>query len=80
MNGNMHKLSPTEFSKIFRKLFQKFSNTILTVILFRITDVNDNGPEFSSSLYEGSIAEGADIGASVLRVHATDRDTGDNAR
>lgn len=45
----------------------------------RVTDVNDNAPEFSQSQYTASVLEVAEPGTSVARVHATDRDEGVNA-
>ncbi|KAJ6651775.1 hypothetical protein lerEdw1_019498 [Lerista edwardsae] len=41
-----------------------------------ISDVNDNVPFFTSSTYEVSVPEGADIGTSVVQVLATDSDSG----
>lgn len=43
-----------------------------------ILDVNDNVPFFTSSIYEASVTEGADIGTFVLQVSATDLDLGQN--
>ncbi|NXY89804.1 CADN protein, partial [Alcedo cyanopectus] len=43
-----------------------------------ITDVNDNVPFFTSSVYEASVAEGADVGTLVIQVSATDLDLGQN--
>lgn len=45
----------------------------------RVTDVNDNAPEFSQPQYAASVLEVAEPGTSVTRVHATDRDEGVNA-
>ncbi|CAH8846063.1 unnamed protein product [Trichobilharzia szidati] len=52
-----------------------------------ITDVNDNSPKFTQSLYKpqlpnhkvGSIPENFPVGKTILRVHATDADEGKNA-
>lgn len=41
-------------------------------------DVNDNVPFFTSSIYEASVTEGAQIGTSVLQVSAHDKDLGLN--
>lgn len=41
-------------------------------------DVNDNVPFFTSSIYESSVTEGAQIGTSVLQVSAHDKDLGRN--
>ena len=50
--------------------------TLCSVTTMNITvlDVNDNSPVFNNSHYSGAIAEDADVGDSVLRVHATDAD------
>lgn len=49
-------------------------------LLIKVTDVNDNSPEFTSDLYTGSIIENNFLGASILQVNATDRDEGNNAK
>lgn len=46
---------------------------LLTV---KIGDVNDNSPQFSQSKYVAEATEGTS--AILLRVHATDKDKGDN--
>lgn len=43
-------------------------------------DVNDNVPFFTSSIYEASVTEGAESGALVLQVSATDLDLGLNGK
>lgn len=43
-------------------------------------DVNDNVPFFTSSIYESSVTEGAQIGTSVLQVSAHDKDLGLNGQ
>nr|XP_057943554.1 neural-cadherin-like isoform X2 [Doryrhamphus excisus] len=45
-----------------------------TTVYVNITDVNDNVPFFTSSIYEASVTEGAQIGTSVLQVSAHDKD------
>ncbi|KAK7891667.1 hypothetical protein WMY93_023630 [Mugilogobius chulae] len=47
-------------------------------VYVNITDVNDNVPFFTSSIYEASVTEGAQIGTSVLQVSAFDKDLGLN--
>lgn len=42
------------------------------------TDVNDNVPFFTSSIYEASVTEGALTGTLVLQVSAHDKDLGLN--
>ncbi|KAI9523476.1 hypothetical protein NQZ68_027334, partial [Dissostichus eleginoides] len=49
-----------------------------TTVYINITDVNDNVPFFTSSIYEASVTEGAQIGTSVLQVSAHDKDLGLN--
>ena len=44
-----------------------------------ITDINDNSPVFSQSLYNTSIPENLPIGNIVFNVSATDLDTGSNS-
>ncbi|XP_043922109.1 neural-cadherin-like [Protopterus annectens] len=47
-----------------------------TTVFINITDVNDNVPFFTSSIYEATIPEGADHGTAVVQVSATDQDSG----
>ncbi|XP_064539649.1 protein dachsous [Drosophila montana] len=48
-------------------------------IFLRVTDVNDNAPEFEQDVYHANVMEVADPGTSVLQVLARDRDEGNNA-
>ncbi|TNN10652.1 Protocadherin gamma-B5 [Schistosoma japonicum] len=56
-------------------------------IHINLTDVNDNSPIFSQSIYKpqlpnqkvGSIPEDYPVGKTILRIHATDADEGKNA-
>ncbi|XP_037070379.1 protein dachsous-like [Pollicipes pollicipes] len=48
-------------------------------LVIDITDVNDHEPKFNQSQYEASVSELLQVGSSVLRVHATDRDAGQNS-
>lgn len=43
-----------------------------------VEDVNDNAPLFSKLIYSVNIAEGLPIGSPVIRVSASDRDSGRN--
>ncbi|XP_054435253.1 cadherin-1 [Pteronotus mesoamericanus] len=43
-------------------------------IVITVTDQNDNRPEFTQSVFEGSVMEGALPGTSVMQVTATDAD------
>ncbi|XP_035227160.1 fat-like cadherin-related tumor suppressor homolog isoform X3 [Stegodyphus dumicola] len=45
-----------------------------------IEDVNDNPPVFEKSSYSASVSEAVPFGTSILRVNATDRDSGNNQR
>ncbi|NXG06704.1 PCDGH protein, partial [Sakesphorus luctuosus] len=45
-----------------------------------VTDLNDNPPVFSKSVYEARVAENLPAGSLVLRVRATDADAGSNGR
>uniref|UniRef100_A0A803W497 Uncharacterized protein n=1 Tax=Ficedula albicollis TaxID=59894 RepID=A0A803W497_FICAL len=47
-----------------------------TTVYVNVTDVNDNVPFFTSSIYEASVTEGADVGTFVTQVSATDLDLG----
>ncbi|XP_015253021.1 PREDICTED: cadherin EGF LAG seven-pass G-type receptor 1 isoform X2 [Cyprinodon variegatus] len=56
---------------------QKSDMTYLEII---IDDANDNDPQFDSDIYKGNVIENADIRTSVLKIYATDRDSGLNKR
>lgn len=47
---------------------------------FKVTvgDLNDNAPTFSVQMYKALLVENNDIGASILRVSASDLDSGEN--
>lgn len=45
----------------------------------RVTDVNDNVPEFDKPIYYANVLEVADPGTSVFQAVAKDRDEGDNS-
>ncbi|KAM8945998.1 neural-cadherin-like [Pelodytes ibericus] len=49
-----------------------------TTIYINITDVNDNVPFFTSSIYEATVTEGLEVGTFVLQVSASDQDLGLN--
>ncbi len=44
-----------------------------------VTDINDNTPVFNKPVYVTNVIENNYIGAFVVQVNATDRDSGDNA-
>ncbi|CAD5125874.1 unnamed protein product [Dimorphilus gyrociliatus] len=48
-------------------------------IILHITDSNDNTPKFDKDIYSIVISESLPPGSSVLHLHATDLDEGDNA-
>ena len=45
----------------------------------RVTDTNDNAPEFDHTVYYANVLEVADPGTSVLQLSALDRDDGNNS-
>ncbi|NXB22834.1 PCDGD protein, partial [Rhagologus leucostigma] len=49
-------------------------------VRINVTDLNDNAPVFSKSVYEERVAENLPAGSLVLRVRATDADAGSNGR
>uniref|UniRef100_A0A672IA63 Cadherin 8 n=1 Tax=Salarias fasciatus TaxID=181472 RepID=A0A672IA63_SALFA len=51
-----------------------------TTVTVTLTDINDNPPKFSKSLYEFTIPEDLPIGKMGGKVKANDRDIGDNAK
>ncbi|KAG5849366.1 hypothetical protein ANANG_G00109570 [Anguilla anguilla] len=51
-----------------------------TTVYVNVTDVNDNVPFFTSSVYEASVTEGAEAGTFVLQVSANDLDLGLNGK
>lgn len=48
------------------------------VVEIEVEDVNDNAPVFSERTYTAVVAEGLPVGTSVVRVSASDRDSGRN--
>uniref|UniRef100_A0A8C5H0I1 Neural-cadherin-like n=1 Tax=Gouania willdenowi TaxID=441366 RepID=A0A8C5H0I1_GOUWI len=51
-----------------------------TTVYVNVTDVNDNVPFFTSSIYEASVTEGAESGTLVFQVSANDLDLGPNGK
>ncbi|NXK71023.1 PCDGE protein, partial [Sylvietta virens] len=49
-------------------------------VRINVTDLNDNPPVFSKSIYEARVAEDLPVGSLLLRVWATDADVGSNGR
>ncbi|XP_051552991.1 cadherin-6-like [Myxocyprinus asiaticus] len=58
---------------------QKGGLTGSTTISISLTDVNDNPPRFTQSIYQFSVPELTEAGASVGRIKAVDADIGRNA-
>ncbi|TMW54235.1 hypothetical protein DOY81_000658 [Sarcophaga bullata] len=48
-------------------------------IHLRVTDINDNAPEFERTVYQANVMEISDPGTSVIQVYAYDRDEGNNS-
>jgi hypothetical protein len=46
----------------------------------RVTDFNDNPPEFQPPTHQVRVYENVKVGTSLARFKATDRDTGDNKK
>ncbi|KAG9352523.1 hypothetical protein JZ751_020937 [Albula glossodonta] len=51
-----------------------------TTVYVNVTDVNDNVPFFTSSIYEAAVTEGAEAGTFVLQVSSNDLDLGLNGK
>ncbi|XP_040201060.1 protocadherin Fat 2 [Rana temporaria] len=49
-------------------------------ITIQVQDINDHSPHFIHAAYEGSVSDSASVGSEVLRVQATDKDQGLNAK
>jgi len=45
-------------------------------VYVKVVEVNDNYPEFEKPYYSATVSETASLGASVLRINATDKDHG----
>ncbi|XP_070769976.1 protocadherin gamma-A4-like [Enoplosus armatus] len=50
------------------------------VVSLDVTDINDNAPAFSQSVYSTQAMENNSPGVALLQIHATDPDQGQNAR
>ena len=50
-----------------------------TVVEVKVTDVNDNTPKFVRDMYEPSLFENAEVNTQVVKVSATDKDSGVNS-
>ncbi|XP_061135148.1 protocadherin beta-16-like isoform X16 [Syngnathus typhle] len=49
-------------------------------IIVHVLDVNDNAPVFTKTLYKATISENAPKGTSVIKVSASDKDSGSNGQ
>ncbi|XP_067218474.1 cadherin-6 isoform X1 [Chanodichthys erythropterus] len=58
---------------------QKGGLTGTTTVNISLTDVNDNPPHFTQSIYQFSVPELTTVGSSVGRIEAVDADIGRNA-
>uniref|UniRef100_A0A8C4GD65 Cadherin 6 n=1 Tax=Dicentrarchus labrax TaxID=13489 RepID=A0A8C4GD65_DICLA len=58
---------------------QRGGLTGTTVVNITLTDVNDNPPRFTQSIYQFRVPESSKSGTPVGRIKATDRDIGKNA-
>nr|XP_046264468.1 cadherin-6 [Scatophagus argus] len=58
---------------------QRGGLTGTTVVNITLTDVNDNPPRFTQSIYQFRVPESSKSGTPVGRIKATDRDIGTNA-
>ncbi|XP_041800666.1 protocadherin gamma-A10-like [Chelmon rostratus] len=54
--------------------------SIRKTVILDVTDINDNAPAFSQSVYSTQIVENNHPGFTLLQIHATDPDQGQNAR
>lgn len=54
--------------------------TAFTEVLITVLDVNEHKPVFNPLKYNVTISEAAGIGSSVLKLTATDKDTGSNSQ
>ncbi|XP_031558160.1 protocadherin Fat 4-like [Actinia tenebrosa] len=55
-------------------------NSRSTLLKIDIGDINDNVPVFGKSLYTKTVSEDTSQGTSILKITATDKDSGENAR
>ncbi|KAL8616989.1 hypothetical protein ACOMHN_014160 [Nucella lapillus] len=54
--------------------------SVSKVLTVYISDENDNPPQFEHGVYEQSVYENVKVNTTILQVHATDKDSGLNAR
>ncbi|XP_037833394.1 protocadherin gamma-A11 isoform X36 [Kryptolebias marmoratus] len=51
-----------------------------TILFLDVSDINDNAPVFSQNLYSAHVMENNSPAVSLLQIHASDPDQGQNAR
>lgn len=44
-----------------------------------VSDLNDNPPKFSMDVYSSTLPEDTEVGTLVTKVHATDKDIGEQS-
>lgn len=79
INGVLDRETTSSYALIIEALdggIPPLKGTMTVNIL--IQDVNDNPPVFNQTRYFGVVPENATVGTSILKVHATDADFGDN--
>ncbi|XP_069778671.1 desmoglein-2-like [Narcine bancroftii] len=64
------------------KALDSFGNLVESPLnlVINVIDINDNPPIFSSSMFKGSIEELSSFGTLVMKLNATDKDLGKNAK
>lgn len=84
VNGIITVSDPTQIDFEKKKMYTLEINDIANIFQIRlqveiiIIDENDNSPVFLKNKYSTNIDENAEVGATVLQVSATDKDTGSN--
>ncbi|XP_072252458.1 protocadherin gamma-A10-like [Leuresthes tenuis] len=75
-----------------REKFSKYNITVIAtdegfpalssvkVIVLQVTDINDNAPAFSQTVYNTQVMENNSPGVALMQIQASDRDQGQNAR
>lgn len=69
------KVTQLNFTIIAREIVPNGKQSRVPVSVF-IRDRNDNYPEFSSTVYEVSVAENIGLGHTIAQIHARDPDSG----
>ena len=47
-------------------------------VTIQVTDVNDNSPQFTKTIYTKTVEENVGVGSNVLEIQAIDKDAGKN--